>query len=95
MGSGTALSRLMDDYGNLENKKQAISKMDLDNGPVDDNLEKDNTAAELMQLEERVTGAVEWNTYRRYLWFAGGIYWAPVIILLLILSQAAQGEPAE
>lgn len=62
---------------------------------------KDN----LMQTEERATGAVTFQTYIKYLRFGGryvgvrvnissahisiSVWWAPTIIILLILSQMA------
>ncbi|KAJ8496778.1 hypothetical protein ONZ45_g12317 [Pleurotus djamor] len=46
----------------------------------------------LMQDEERVTGAVAWSTYAKYLRYGGGIFWAPLILLLLILDQGAYGR---
>ncbi|KAF8882127.1 P-loop containing nucleoside triphosphate hydrolase protein [Infundibulicybe gibba] len=46
--------------------------------------------AVLMQAEERNTGSVSWDTYKKYLRFAGGIFWAPVILILLTITQAAQ-----
>lgn len=45
----------------------------------------------LMQMEERITGSVTWDVYRKYLKFAGGIVWAPTILLLLTVTQGAQG----
>ena len=46
----------------------------------------------LMQTEERNVGAVPWATYEKYLGFAGGgLLWAPIIITLLLLDQAAHG----
>lgn len=47
--------------------------------------------AALMQVEERNTGSVETLIYKKYLKAAGGLLWAPFLILLLTLSQSAQG----
>ena len=46
----------------------------------------------LMQLEERNVGAVSWEVYKKYLRFAGGLVWAPVIVVLLILTEGNQGQ---
>ncbi|KAJ6465886.1 hypothetical protein C8R45DRAFT_939475 [Mycena sanguinolenta] len=40
--------------------------------------------------EKRNVGAVTLETYSKYLKFAGGLVWAPIILLLLTLAQAAQ-----
>jgi ATP-binding cassette subfamily C (CFTR/MRP) protein 1 len=53
---------------------------------------KPNSAKDVpMQLEERNVGAVSWDVYKKYLCFAGGLVWAPVILALLTLTQANQG----
>ena len=52
---------------------------------------KMNSNMALMQTEERNTGAVKWTVYQKYLGFAGGVIWAPIIVLLLTLTQGAQG----
>jgi hypothetical protein len=49
-------------------------------------------ATTLMQKEERITGQVETMTYVKYLKAAGGVMWAPFLILLLVLAQTAQGN---
>ena len=41
--------------------------------------------------EERNRGSVPFSIYARYLKHAGGVIWAPVIILLLTLMQGASG----
>ncbi|KAL0059429.1 hypothetical protein AAF712_013819 [Marasmius tenuissimus] len=81
-------SSLMEEYGSLEEREVAtnVEKQEED---VKTTLEQ-APAKKLMQDEERNTGAVTWGTYRRYLDYAGGIIWAPVILALLIVSQAAQ-----
>jgi hypothetical protein len=49
-------------------------------------------ATTLMQKEERNTGQVETMTYVKYLKAAGGVMWGPILILLLTLTQMAQGN---
>ncbi|KAJ7459489.1 multidrug resistance-associated ABC transporter [Mycena galericulata] len=91
MKDGVVFSRLMEDYGNLDQdpetsavkgKKEAVA--------AEEEVDPKKAQAALMQTEERMTGAVSWDTYSKYLKFAGGIVWAPIIILLLALAQAAQ-----
>ena len=83
----------MDEYGNesqKDNRKERIA------GLAEIGIEplqyKPNSAEDvLMQLEERNVGAVSWAVYKKYLRFAGGLVWAPVVFGLLILTQANQG----
>ena len=90
-------SRLMDEYGNAEsrkdNRKERIAGL-AKNG-IEPLQYKPNSAEDvLMQLEERNVGAVSWEVYKKYLRFAGGMIWAPVVLALLILTQANQGWAA-
>lgn len=97
MENSVVFSHLMEEYGNLEaeadssksRSKAGVKKAAGADGSTEGGLKKDNAA--LMQTEERNTGAVTWTVYKKYLGFAGGIIWAPIIILLLTLTQAAQG----
>ena len=43
-----------------------------------------------MQKEERNVGQVEGVVYAKYLRAAGGVAWAPMLLLLLAFGQAAQ-----
>jgi ATP-binding cassette, subfamily C (CFTR/MRP), member 1 len=94
MGDSIIFSRLMYEYGNLEQEKQT-EKPRTSEGKTAQKLDEfDNQAAggDLMQVEERNTGAVTWGIYSKYLRFAGGRVWAPVILLLLTLTEGAQGD---
>ena len=66
-----------------EDDKESVEE-DLKKGP-------DTNNGTLMQDEERVTGAVTWRIYKRYMQYAGGLYWGPWILLLLVLAQGAGG----
>ncbi|KAK0231362.1 multidrug resistance-associated ABC transporter [Armillaria fumosa] len=44
----------------------------------------------LVRMEERNTGPVTWTTYRDYLRAAGGVIWAPIVLLLLVLNQCSR-----
>lgn len=59
--------------------------------PAKAKVAETKTAA-LMQQEERNTGQVETVTYVNYLKAAGGLAWAPALVLLLTFTQAAQGK---
>ena len=94
MRNSTVFSRLMDEYGSLDQDDETEKKTGKKEGAaantsggIDDKKED----AALMQEEERNTGSVTWAVYAKYLHFAGGIVWAPIIVLLLTLSQGAQG----
>ncbi|KAJ7100917.1 multidrug resistance-associated ABC transporter [Mycena belliarum] len=89
MESGLVFSRLMEDYGKIDELEQSASGKGSKAPAADAAAEKKDQAA-LMQAEERNTGAVTWETYQKYLKFAGGIAWAPILLLLLTLTQAAQ-----
>ncbi|KAJ7630119.1 multidrug resistance-associated ABC transporter [Mycena polygramma] len=92
MTNGVAFSHLMEDYGNLDQEDQAGRGQErqavvVANG---DEIDVKKGQAALMQTEERSTGAVSFETYRQYFIYAGGIIWAPIIIGLLTITQAAQ-----
>ena len=100
MGNSVVFSHLMEEYGNLEaeddnhpsrshTKRKVKKDAEADASTEEGGPKKDNAA--LMQREERNTGAVTWTVYKKYLGFAGGMIWAPVIVLLLTLTQGAQG----
>lgn len=84
---------LMEEYGRAEQQadhkdlRKAQAKVTAEiYGSVDNNI----INATLMQAEERHTGAVPWSVYKKYLTYAGGIAWAPIIIGLLLLDEAAR-----
>ncbi|KAK1229440.1 hypothetical protein PQX77_007488 [Marasmius sp. AFHP31] len=81
-------SSLMEEYGSLE-EREVTTNVEKQKEDVKTTFEQAPTK-KLMQDEERNTGAVTWGTYRRYLQYAGGFIWAPVIFALLVVSQAAQ-----
>ena len=84
----------MEDYGNTQSRRRGTQK---DHSPGlakkgnDRQHEPDNAEDVLMQLEERNVGAVSWDIYKKYLRYAGGLVWAPVIFILLVLVQGSQG----
>jgi len=49
-------------------------------------------ASKLMSEEERNRGAVSLSVYAKYLRYAGGVIWAPVIVGILTLLQGASGK---
>ncbi|KAF5390987.1 hypothetical protein D9757_004049 [Collybiopsis confluens] len=89
MTSSGLFARLMDEYGNLEEYEE-VEKKEVEKEEVANTQSDKAENAALMQTEERVTGAVTWQTYANYLKFAGGVWWAPFLLLMLTLAQAAQ-----
>jgi len=98
MLNSVVFSRLLDEYGNSEEAENGVTKDPIKETSEDKEIDNSGyvvarkAGGQLMQTEERNTGAVTWIVYRRYLQFAGGVLWAPVILLLLILIQGAQGK---
>ncbi|KAJ7123626.1 multidrug resistance-associated ABC transporter [Mycena epipterygia] len=92
MKDGVVFCRLMQEYGNLDHEDRVAVKSERGAIAAGDKdvLDAKKDQAALMQTEERQTGAVSWQTYGKYLKFAGGVIWAPVILGLLTFTQAAQ-----
>ncbi|KAK7002404.1 oligomycin resistance ATP-dependent permease YOR1 [Favolaschia claudopus] len=98
MQSGDLFPRLIDEYGNektdskTSGSKAAVTQ--ASRGAVGDvsklqMADEQKLAAVLMQVEERNTGAVTWETYRRYFVYAGTIFWAFIIGAILISDQGS------
>jgi ATP-binding cassette, subfamily C (CFTR/MRP), member 1 len=92
MKDSTVFSRLMDEYGSLDQEEEGKKNGDEKAGAAENPPEENGSKKTLMQEEERITGSVTWKVYAKYLKFAGGIFWAPVILVLLTLTQGAQGK---
>lgn len=86
----------MEDYGRLEqgNVMQRAVNADSETAVAkeDPGKQADEVKDTLMQLEERSTGAVPWSAYKSYFFYAGGIVWIPIIIIMLLLNQGMSGE---
>ncbi|EPQ52804.1 multidrug resistance-associated ABC transporter [Gloeophyllum trabeum ATCC 11539] len=84
-------SHIMEEFGNTDDlgiqttvKKKRMEK------PQEGALPKVDEARDiLMQEEERVTGAVGLETYKKYFHYVGGLLWAFAIVVLLVLEQGA------
>lgn len=97
MKDGKEFARLVEEFGANEDETEIDGdtiKVDTkaDSGKSTDTAEQKKPLLQLMSEEERNKGAVSWATYKEYLQHAGGVIWAPVIILLLTLMQGASGE---
>lgn len=85
----------MDEYGSLEQEENGHKgKGTKENTVTDGSSELDDKRenAALMQEEERNTGSVSWSAYGKYLKFAVGLLWAPLLFGLLTAFQGADGE---
>lgn len=99
MRGGQEFSRLIEEFGVAEKESRQASKdseglTDKDDKAAtkEESVDSPKKArAQLMQDEERNKGAVPLSTYAKYVKYAGGVFWAPVIILLLALSEGASG----
>ncbi|KAI1798260.1 multidrug resistance-associated ABC transporter [Ganoderma leucocontextum] len=89
MKDGRMFARLMEEYGSQEeNKREEVVDAQQENKIVVPAEVKKGTQ-KLMQDEERITGAVPWSVYSKYIAFGGG--WTVLLLFLLVaLSQAAQ-----
>lgn len=100
MKDGKEFARLVDEYGGTEKVSSAeeseeiiIKAAHLHAESADKPIPDEKKAQKhLMSDEERNKGAVPFSAYGEYLKHAGGIVWAPVIILLLVLMQSASGS---
>ncbi|KDR79232.1 hypothetical protein GALMADRAFT_243140 [Galerina marginata CBS 339.88] len=88
MAHNKVFCRLIEEYGNPETRKNPKVVTDLSLRTGGANTSDKDVDAALMEAEERNTGAVSWIVYKKYLLSAGGLFWAPVILLLLLLGQA-------
>jgi len=91
MSDNAVFSHLIEEHGNTRTKNQNVLT-----GKEITSLEGWKAATDpvqdvLMQEEERNTGAVGWDIYKKYLKNAGGILWAPVIGALLLMVEGNNG----
>jgi ATP-binding cassette subfamily C (CFTR/MRP) protein 1 len=90
VAAGGQFSQLVAEYGvseetsNKEAGKDATAMANEERAK-----DADTPAAKLMQGDERTTGAVGWNAYSSYISAAGGLYWMPILGMLLSLAQAS------
>ena len=88
-------SHLVDEYGSHEKVEGKVVRRNSRKGSIHpDDADSSNEMkfdATLIQAEERVTGSVSWTTYVKYFRFAGSVFWVPIIIALVLLSQTASG----
>ena len=95
MKDNGAFSRFIEEFGAAEEEKE--DEIDEVKGEQATITKKDAPAAErgaqapLMSQEEREIGSVSFSVYSRYLSYAGGSFWALVVLGLLTLQQSSTG----
>lgn len=90
---GGAFAELIDEFGTDERNQgaQAVVKPDDAEKKADTQLKPAGAGAQkLIEGDERETGAVSWSAYGNYLKAAGGLKWAPLLLMWLGLAQCAQ-----
>ncbi|KAH8823213.1 multidrug resistance-associated ABC transporter [Flagelloscypha sp. PMI_526] len=83
LSTNTEFSRLVNEYGGLGKKRNEVATVALHARE-----EHKEAADALMQIEERLTGSVNLDVYLQFFKMAGGLAWAPLIVLVLVLHQA-------
>ena len=93
MTNREGFARIFDEF---VTKSQAESKgdkaVDVEDADADENIKKRRAAqrgVQLMQAEERNTGAVSIQVYKQFLKSGNGIVLMPVLLVTVVLSQAS------
>ena len=90
MKRGDMFARLMEEYGSQEENMNEGGAADKKTDDVAVPAEAKKATQKLMQDEERITGAVSWSVYSKYIAYAGGWPIVP-IVLLAMMYQGAHG----
>ncbi|KAF8500114.1 multidrug resistance-associated ABC transporter [Gautieria morchelliformis] len=90
--NGQAFAHLVEEFGSQEKPLEETDSLDTleETGQPKAKQQGAEDRGALMQTEERNTGQVEAVVYKKYLKAAGGLSWAPILVLLLALTQTAQ-----
>lgn len=91
MQDSVIFSRVMEEYGTQEDKEENVEDTKEAEKVAKEAKEGSGTRDELMQEEERLTGSVDGSVYAKYLRAAGGLFYFPLILLLLVGYQGAAG----
>lgn len=89
------MTRIMEEYGNVEESVDAAKqgrRTEAAEDDDDDAVKEKSGQAALMQEEERETGSVPLSMYKRYLKQGRGLFWLPLFLVLITVSQAFTGE---
>ena len=91
MADSVLFSRVMEEYGSQEKEKEDKEDEKPKEKSGSESNSKLGKKGGLMQAEERVTGSVSSTIYVKYLRYAGGLIWAPIILFMLAGFQGSQG----
>ncbi|EJD44619.1 ATP-dependent bile acid permease [Auricularia subglabra TFB-10046 SS5] len=99
LARGGSFADLIEEFGTDERKMEA-QDLDKTSAGIKEKIQGEKSSAELrptgagakklVEGDERETGAVSWSAYYSYLQAAGGIKWAPGLLVWLALAQCAQ-----
>lgn len=92
MADSVLFSRVMEEYGSQEQDKDEKEEDKTKEKSGADSPSKLGKKSGLMQAEERVTGSVSSTVYVKYLRYAGGLIWAPIILTMLAGFQGSSGK---
>ncbi|KAI0268426.1 P-loop containing nucleoside triphosphate hydrolase protein [Russula aff. rugulosa BPL654] len=93
MANGGEFSRTFDEFVTKnQNDSEGEKVVDLEDADVDENAKKRRAAARgaaLMQAEERNTGAVNLQVYKRYFQSGNGVVLLPAVLVTIVLMQTS------
>jgi ABC-type methionine transport system ATPase subunit len=93
MADGGEFSRTFDDFVTKgQEDSRGEKEMDLEDAGTDENAKKRRVArrgAALMQAEERNTGAVNLQVYKRYFQSGNGVVLLPAMFVTIVLMQTS------
>jgi ABC-type multidrug transport system ATPase subunit len=91
MANSGDFARTFDEFVTKDRTKSKEEKpIDVEDGDADENTKKRRAAqrgAQLMQAEERNTGAVNSQVYKQYLQSGNGVVFMPILLLTMVLMQ--------
>ena len=93
MANGGEFSRTFNEFVTKnQNDSEGEKVVDLEDADVDGNAKKRRAAARgaaLMQAEERNTGAVNFQVYKRYFQSGNGVVLLPAVLVTIVLMQTS------
>jgi hypothetical protein len=93
MANGGEFSRTFDEFVTKnQNDPEGEKAVDLEDADVDGNAKKRRAAARgaaLMQAEERNTGAVNFQVYKRYFQSGNGVVLLPAVLVTIVFMQTS------
>jgi ATP-binding cassette subfamily C (CFTR/MRP) protein 1 len=91
MSNNAVFRNLIDENLNRDIEKKVAPNQTVAGSGMDQPGTKKLANVDLMEREEQNVGAVSWNVYKKYLDSAGGLFWVPIVLCLLVLNEAGNG----